>query len=151
MPPQLDPETLATHLDSFSASTREVVVALRDLILDTVPGVEESIKFNSLCYSIPAAPFGTIGGHVCSVGVRDGAVSLGFIHGAPLPDPTGRLLTGSAKAKRGVSIASRSTLRDPALRDLIRASHAAGLTRLSSAGPDRPSGQTPDPRASPAP
>lgn len=150
MPPQLDPETLATHLDPLSASTREVVLALRDLILDTVRGVEESIKFNSLCYAIPAARFGTIGGHVCSVGVRDGAVSLGFIHGAYLPDPTG-LLVGSAKAKREVRIASRSTLRDPALRDLIRASHAAGLTRLSSAGPDRPSGQTPDPRASPAP
>lgn len=147
---RLSDTELADHIDDFDAETREVVLALRDLVLDAVPGVEESIKFHSLCYAIPAAPFGTIGGHVCSVGVREGAVSLGFIHGAHLPDPTG-LLAGRAKAKREVCIASRSALRDPALRDLIRASHAAGLTRLSSAGPDRPSGQTPDPRASPAP
>lgn len=73
---------------------------LRDLVLDAAPGVGESIKFSSLCYSVPDAPFGVIGGNVCMISVRDGGVSLGFIQGAELPDPAG-LLTGSAKAKRG--------------------------------------------------
>lgn len=124
MPTRLDPDTLTRRLDPHPASTREIILALRDVILDTAPGVTESIKFNSLCYSIPNAPFGSIGGNVCLIGVRDGRVSLGFIQGAGLPDPTG-LLTGSAKAKREVPIPSLRMLQEPTVRALIAASYHA--------------------------
>ena len=129
---RLTPEQLAEHLDTCSARGRELVLALRDLILDAAPNAEESIGFNSLCYSVPDAPFGVIGGNVCAIGVRDDLVSLAFLQGAGLPDPTA-LLTGSAKAKREVPITSLKAARDPALRALICASHEAALRRCDGA------------------
>jgi hypothetical protein len=54
---------------------------------------------------------------------RNGALELGFIHGASLPDPHG-LLKGSGKAKRHVALRSEGDLhlRRGALEALIRAS-----------------------------
>ena len=129
---RLSEDQLADFIDRLSAETREVIVTLRSLVLDTAPGVAESIKFNSLCYSIPDAPFGAIGGNVCAVGLRGQTVILGFIQGAELPDPAG-LLTGSGKAKREVPITSLRVARDPALRALIRTSHEAALRRCDGA------------------
>lgn len=120
----LDPDTLAAHLDPLSASTREIVLALRDLVLDAAPGVAEAIKFNSLCYFLEGAPYRSIGGNICMITVREGEVSLAFIQGAGLPDPTG-LLTGKVKAKREAPIRSVRELANPAVRDLLRASLAA--------------------------
>ena len=96
----------------------------------------ESIKFNSLCYSIPNAPFGTIGGNVCLISVREAKVSLGFIQGSGLPDPEG-LLTGRAKAKRELPIRSAHDVKNPAVRDLLRASLAAAqaIARRTSQEP----------------
>ena len=128
MPRLLDPASLDTHLDPFSAGAREVVLMLRDLVLDAAPGVGESIKLSSLCSSVPDAPYGVIGGNVCMISVRDGGVSLGFIQGAELPDPAG-LLTGSAKAKREVPIPAPGAACEPELRALIVASHRLALER----------------------
>lgn len=124
MPTRLDPDTLTRRLDPHPASTREIILALRDLILDTAPGVTEAIKFHSLCYFLGDAPYRSIGGNVCAIGIRDGEVTLWFIQGADLPDPH-HLLTGKAKAKREVPISGVRMLRDPAIRALIVASHGA--------------------------
>ncbi|MBK7406040.1 MAG: DUF1801 domain-containing protein [Phycisphaerales bacterium] len=56
MPTRLDPESLAAHLDPFSAETREIILALRALVLDAAPGVTEGIKFNVLCDFLESAP-----------------------------------------------------------------------------------------------
>lgn len=135
---QLDQETIANHLDPLSAEERELILALRHLILDTAPGVEESIKFNSLCYSIPDAPFGAIGGNVCMISVHEDRVSLGFIQGAGLPDPAG-LLSGKGKAKREAPIRTLREVHSPAVRDLIRASLVAAV-KLASDGRGRAHG-----------
>jgi hypothetical protein len=97
------------------------VLEVRDFVLSVVPEVVEGIKFNSLTYYRPDQPWGSIGGHVCSIGVREDEVFLGFLHGAFLPDPAG-LLHGKAKSKRDLPIDSVRTLRDPAVKALLRAS-----------------------------
>ncbi len=114
---------LELSLSSVSPEVRDLVAALRALVLETVTGVTEGIRFGALCYFRAGEPFGSIGGNVCMIELRDEKVALAFLHGASLPDPTG-LLTGSTKAKRRVPIRDKVILRQEALRDLLRAAWA---------------------------
>jgi hypothetical protein len=120
---RLSPSEVADHLSRMPEDLCDLILAARELVLATVPEVTEGIKFNSLSYYRPNEPWGSIGGHVCSIGVREDQVVLGFIHGAFLPDPKG-LLQGTAKSKRDLPIASKRMLRDPAVKTLLRASLA---------------------------
>jgi len=111
---------LVAFLERWPAELVDIVLALRDVVRAAAPKATEAVKFHSLCYFRPDAPFGSIGGNVCMISVRRGVVYLSFLHGARLPDPQ-RLLTGTAKAKREIKIDTRAAIRHPAIRDLIRA------------------------------
>jgi hypothetical protein len=95
-------------------------MALRDLVLDVAPHLDETIAFRSLCYAKPGRPYGVIGGNVCLIGTRGRSLHLAFLHGASLPDPDG-LLQGKAKAKRHVELTAASDIERGALERLIRA------------------------------
>ncbi|MBN1343288.1 MAG: DUF1801 domain-containing protein [Phycisphaerae bacterium] len=117
---RLSADRIAECLARFPGESQDLMLELRDLVLETVPEAIESIKFNSLCYHKPDHPYGAIGGNICLVSGDQECAILGFIHGAFLPDPEG-LLIGTAKAKRHVEIRSSREIRRPAIRDLIRA------------------------------
>ncbi|KAA0215553.1 MAG: DUF1801 domain-containing protein [Leptolyngbya sp. PLA3] len=123
---------LATHLDGFSAETRELILALRDLVLDAAPGVAEAIRYNALNYFLDGVCLGCIGGNVCIIDCRRGRVQLGFMHGAGLPDPAD-LLQGRGKHQRDMPPTSVGSVRTPALRRLIESAHAAAFGRASGA------------------
>ncbi len=114
---RLDRTELAEFLESVPAEWRGLVRDLRDLVLRTAPEVEEAVRFHALAYFKPGRPYGSIGGNVCLITPKPGGVRLEFLHGASLPDP-GRLLRGSAKAKRHVELRE---LPRPGLRALILA------------------------------
>jgi len=118
---RLSPTELSDHLERMPEELVDLILEVRDFVLSVVREVVEGIKFNSLTYYRPDEPWGSIGGHVCSIGVREDEVFLVFIHGAFLPDPTG-LLRGKAKSKRELPIGSTRTLQDPAVKTLLRAS-----------------------------
>lgn len=120
---RLSPEELADYLCSCPPDLCDLILETRAFILGVVPEVHEGIKFNSLCYFKPNAPYGAIGGHVCGIGVRPDQVSLSFIHGAALPDPQG-VLHGTARYKREVVIESSAILYDPAIAALLKAARA---------------------------
>ena len=110
-------------LASWPEGLRDLALATRALVLEVAPGLAETIAFGALCYYKAGAAYGTIGGNVCLIDEKRGALRLAFLHGASLPDPEG-LLEGTAKAKRDLGIRDLDDLRRPAVADLIRAAVA---------------------------
>lgn len=121
---------LADHLDAYSADTRELILALRALVLDAAPPVAEAVRYQALNYYLDGVCYGCIGGNVCIIDYRRGSVQLGFMHGATLSDPA-RLLQGKGKHKRDVPITSGKDLKNLALRRLIEDAYAAAIRRAS--------------------
>jgi hypothetical protein len=118
-PRRLDEADLWLLLDEWPDHLADLALKLRAFVLETGPQLSETIAFNALCYYKAGHPFGKIGGNVCLISVRRGAVHLGFIHGASLPDPEG-LLRGSGKAKRHIEIRSGEDIRRRDFAPLIR-------------------------------
>jgi hypothetical protein len=118
---RLSAARISEHLALEAADVKRLVRALRRVVLDAAPGVAEGIRFNCLCYYDPGVAFGAIGGNICMIEVRDGAVALSFLHGAELRD-------GSGKSKRRMLIES-SNVQDPRVAALIRGSVASARRR----------------------
>lgn len=107
-------------LHGLPDSLIDLAMEMRAIVLAAGPELDEKIAFHSLCYSKRGRPYGVIGGNVCMISPKDGALELGFIHGASLSDPQG-LLEGSGKAKRHVKLKPDRDLRRNALKALVRA------------------------------
>ncbi len=118
---RLPANEVAEAMAAWPPVVRSLGAAARRLVLEMEPALAERIAFGVLCYYKPDRPYGVIGGHVCSLDERDGALRLGFVHGASLPDPEG-LLEGTAKAARHLAVPDAGALRSPAIRALIRSS-----------------------------
>jgi hypothetical protein len=86
--------------------------AVRDLIVDELPEVQESLKWGMLHYRC--------GDHLAYLEGRGDHVNLGLFHGAELPDPDG-LLVGSGDRLRRVTLRALDDLREAPLRALLRA------------------------------
>lgn len=121
MPPRLNAAAIARHLLCEDPPTRRIVRTLRKTILSAAPSAVEAIKFHVLCYYHADAWFGSIGGNICMIEVKQGRVLLTFIHGALLPDPAG-ILYGRGKSKRFVRIADCDAAASSPVADLVRAS-----------------------------
>jgi len=119
--PRLGHADLEAHLDGHPSDIREIVLALREVVLAAAPDAAEAVKFGCLSYHRVGAWLGSIGGNVCMIEVCRGEIWLSFIRGAGLPDPA-RLLVGEGKFKRFVAIPSPAAVRRRAVRDLIAAS-----------------------------
>lgn len=111
---------MARHLAKCPDELGDIVLALRGVVLKNAPEADESIKFGALSYQLPNAEYGAIGGNVCLIDFRKGQVTLGFIHGASLPDRSG-LLLGTAKSKRFLIIRTVADARRRAAGALIKA------------------------------
>jgi hypothetical protein len=105
--------------ERLSPEQTAIVLRLREVVLLTVPGVEESVAWGALSYHRPWLG-GRVKGAVCQIVVKAGKVRLDFIHGAALSDPDG-LLRGDRLSKRFVPIAGCDEARRPEIEDLIRA------------------------------
>ena len=105
--------------DAAPAQLR-LLLAARRVVLKIFPACNEYIKWGALSYQKPD-PDGAIKGGICQLSIYRGQVLVGFIHGAFLPDP-GKLLQGTAKAKRNLFVPDAAFLRDPRFLALLRAS-----------------------------
>jgi hypothetical protein len=85
-------------LDSLSPGFRQLVLALRRVVLRNVLQVEESCLWGGLSYHRPEIG-GRVKGAVRQINYRGGQVRLEFIHGIRLADPA-RLLQGHLVSKR---------------------------------------------------
>lgn len=112
------PSSVEAFLDALSLDTRQLVLALRDVVRRTVPDAEESLLWGSLSYHRPQVG-GRVKGAVCQVVVKGGQVRLDFIHGIRLADPCG-LLQGDGVSKRFVPIGTVVDAERPQVTALIR-------------------------------
>jgi hypothetical protein len=116
-------------LDTVAPETRELVVALRNVVRCTVPQAEESVLWGGLSYHRPEIG-GRVKGAVSQISAKQGRVRLDFIHGIRLADPCG-LLQGDQKSKRFVLISTIADAERPEIADLIREAAALDPTKLA--------------------
>jgi hypothetical protein len=126
---------LKEFLDALPPDTRQLVLALRDVVRRTVPHAEESLLWGGLSYHRPEVG-GRVKGAVCQIVAKQGEVRLDFIHGARLPDPSG-LLHGKRVSKRYVPIGAVADAERPEVTDLIREAAALDPAEWACAGGHR--------------
>jgi hypothetical protein len=99
----------------------EMVARLRQLIHEADPEIVEAWKWNT--------PVWTRKGNVVAAGVFKDHVKLNFFKGASLDDPHGLFNAGlEAKATRAIDIHEGDTIREDALKELIRTAVAQNVS-----------------------
>lgn len=91
---------------------RDRLQRLRHLIHETLPGVEESIKWGRPVFSRPK--------NICYLQATKDYVTLGFYDGAKLNDPNG-LLEGQGKRLKHVKIRSDRDIRNDVVKQWLKA------------------------------
>lgn len=113
------------EVDSYVAGLRpdlrEIVGALRDLIFEAAPDIEEELKSGHPSYSLE--------GTVCDIVEVDGKVFLGFLKGVGLNDPEG-LLHGTGKRYREAQIDTLEDVNRERLKALIKGAVQLNLREL---------------------
>jgi hypothetical protein len=115
----MNPKTVDEYVKSLEGWQQEIVTALRELVLKTVPEAKEAYKWSQPVYEL--------NGPFCHIKAFGKYVNLGFWRGAEFEDPL-RLLKGSGDRMRHVSLTDVKEIRKKAIRDLLRA--AADLNRV---------------------
>jgi hypothetical protein len=90
------------YLAKLKPAARMVSQTLRQLVLEAVPGIQESLKWGMPCYSH--------NGMVCYISPAKAHVSFGFYRGTELTDPQG-LLEGEGNKMRHVKVRSPEDIR----------------------------------------
>lgn len=90
---------------------RTIALELRNIIMETASELEETVKWNAPNYSAEK--------NICSIICHKNHVNLQFFKGAHLADPQ-KLMEGTGKSMRHVSVEEPSRVNRPALADLIR-------------------------------
>jgi hypothetical protein len=109
-------------LAGLPLESRAIVLALREVVAQIIPEVEERVLWGGLSYHRPWIG-GPVKGAVCQVVAKRGEVRLDFIHGVRLSDPQ-RLLRGDRLSKRYVVVRSVAEARRAEVADLIREASA---------------------------
>jgi hypothetical protein len=108
---------LRVLLGGLADETRELVLALRNVVRRSAPEVEESILWGALSYHRPKIG-GRVKGAVCQIGFKGGRVRLEFIHGIRLVDSQA-LLQGDRVSKRFIPIKDVADVQRPEIAALI--------------------------------
>ncbi len=120
------PAPLAEHvrfLSAYGPAITDLAIATRALVLTEAPAATELIydAYNAVAsgYSFTGRPSDAF----IHIAAYAGWVNLGFNHGSLLADPQ-RLLQGSGKWVRHIRITDVSDLKNPAIRQFVRAATA---------------------------
>jgi hypothetical protein len=111
-------DDLSVFFNALSPEVRDLVVALRAVVRQTIPQAKETVVWGSLSYHRPEVG-GRVKGAVCLIVVKRNRVRLDFIHGIRLADPAG-LLRGQQVSKRFVPIETAADAERPEVAALIR-------------------------------
>lgn len=98
-------------LEEIPRPQRGIARALRRLILEAGPGLEEKVMYG--------VPWYRGKGYVCAVAAHSDHTNLVFARGTSLRDPAG-LLEGTGKNMRHVKLYAEADVRRPSLKALVR-------------------------------
>ncbi len=88
---------ITEYINSLPEDKKEIVIALRSIILSIDPSLNESLKWKQPVYSKK--------GDICYIFPTGGHVNLGFYRAIELKDPK-KLLEGTGKNMRHIKIRS---------------------------------------------
>jgi hypothetical protein len=114
-----DPQLLG-FLEAYDRPIADLALGLREIILEEVPDVSESI-YQVYTVAIWFGFSGKMKDMFCYIATNARHINLGFPRGSTLPDPN-RVLEGDGKAMRHIKFASQRDLERSFVRRYIRAS-----------------------------
>jgi hypothetical protein len=121
---------LLSYLAPYDPHVADLTLALRDMVLEEAPEAIESISKGyavAIGFSFTGKP---LKDGFCHIVTYTSHVNLGFNRGASLPDPH-RILAGSGKSIRHVTIRNQSELDRPFLRRYLQ----AAIEQITTAEP----------------
>lgn len=124
MPASVKPKTpvqqLRASIQPFDPSVRRLIRATRAALRAAFPAADELVYdgYNFLAIGFCSAL--NASSCLASVAAHARRVSISFYHGSRSPDPTHRL-EGTGKQNRFVRVTSNAVLKEPAVRQLLRA------------------------------
>lgn len=116
----MKPKTVEEYIRSLDDWQGEIVAALRQIVLKTVPDAKEGFKW--------AQPVYEVNGPLCYIKAFSKYVNIGFWRGAELEDPTG-LLQGTGDRMRHIKLAAVTDIRKKILQDYLRAAVSLNRTK----------------------
>ena len=118
-------QTVEAYIERLEEWQAEIVKAVRKVVLQAAPEVEEAIKW--------AQPVYTLNGPFAYMKAFKTAVNFGFWRGVELTDPKG-LLVGSGEKMRHVKLTELSDIDDDAFTSFI---HQAMRLNLEKGDPTK--------------
>jgi hypothetical protein len=127
---------LATFIARFDPGIRRLIRASRSALRSAYPTAIELVydNYNALAIGFCSTPRQS--DCLVSVAAYARGVNLYFYYGASLPDPDHRL-EGGGRQGRFIRVESAATLREPAVRALLRTAAREARTPLLRAGKGR--------------
>ena len=122
-------KSLAEFLTTYPANIAQLAMALRAVVLSTIPDAIEELDESGrvIGYSVGRG----YSGLVCTIIPSRTGVKLGIVRGAELPNPQG-IMEGSGKRHRYVQLRSLTDLEQVSITDVLKA--ARGAATSSSTG-----------------
>jgi hypothetical protein len=118
--------SLADLVAAYPAEVQDLVLHTRALILECVPGAEETVDMTGRVIGYGFGP--GYKGVVCTIIPSKTGVKLGIPYGANFADPK-HLLEGNGKVHRHVALRRVADLDRAGVKALLRAAHAAWKQR----------------------
>jgi len=113
-------------LEFYPSDVQALAQGARGLLLKLLPAVQEGASSSAPVVGYSYGP--GYQGTVCTLILSKSGVKLGLVRGAELADPKG-LLEGSGKVHRYIQLRTASDLNRAAVKQLVRAAHAAWKQR----------------------
>lgn len=118
---------LLGFLEEYDPAVVDLVLGLREIVLQEAPGAEEAI-YQSYTLALWYGSSEKMKDWFCYIATYAKHVNLGFVRGAELADPN-ELLEGQGKTMRHIQFKTQRDLERPYVRRFIRASmELAGAT-----------------------
>jgi hypothetical protein len=115
-----------TFLAAYPENVRETALAARRLLEDTLPGAAETVDESAGLLGFSYGP--GYKGVICTLIMSQSGVKLGIFRGSELSDPK-HLMSGAGKVHRHVQLRNVADLRQPGLKQLLKAALAAWRRR----------------------
>jgi hypothetical protein len=125
------PADLDDFLSLYPAGVKDIALAARELVVQTVPNATETVDRTArlVGYALGRGYKNTI----CTLLMSQTGVKVGILRATELPDPDG-LLQGSGKVHRHVQLRSVADVAKPGLKQLLEAALAAWKQRTAVGG-----------------
>jgi hypothetical protein len=133
MPPHKPPPDLIKFLKPYDRAIQQLALSLRLLVLEEMAPCHENIYDAYSAVAIGYGPSDRLKDGVLHIAVYGSGVNLGFNDGATLDDPL-RILKGTGKRIRHISIKTSDDLERPEIRSYIRRARKLSVAEARKLG-----------------